>query len=153
MLDIIMKDGNIVHKNMHFMFIYEKVKRQRRKTWTQDCYIWHHIFLPDVVILYLEPPLVIHWRGWSGPFLNARLLTPILGSCAKRVLLWLPTSPNWPPVLWELKLCPYVIFITPTPFRYGPSFFSTISFVWIGAHPVNEIVNWWVCQRSKCNNN
>ena len=70
-------------------------QRQRFRTRTQDCNIWHHM-LTYVVILYSETQLV----------LSAQRPSP------KRFLLWLPTSPDWPPILRWLKLHAYIIFIT-----------------------------------------
>ena len=85
----------LVWKNIHCMFTYESVEmlhvcvcvcvweRERKREreikdvnsgLTEDCYIWHHIFLTQAVTLYSEPHPVLSWQGWSGPFLNARPL-------------------------------------------------------------------------------
>ena len=40
-------------------------ERQRRRTQTQDCYIWHHIFFTHVVILYSDPHLALLLRAWT----------------------------------------------------------------------------------------
>ena len=93
--------------------------RQRRRTQIQDCYIRHHMYLTHVMILYLEPHLELLLLGQRGP---GRLLS-----------LWaladyspnLPASISWPPVQVGLKLCVYIIFITPTlfPSGYQPTWF------------------------------
>ena len=44
------------------------------ETKDSDCYIWHHIFLTHVVILYSGPNLVLLWLDWSMPLLNSRPL-------------------------------------------------------------------------------
>ena len=80
-------------------------QRQRRRTRTQDCYIWHHIFLTHIVTQHSGPHFCLPAESHLAP-----------RAMPKQLLLWLPASLDWSPVLRGLKLCVYIIFSTLTCF-------------------------------------
>ena len=50
--------------------VWERERERDEEMKDSDCYIWYHIFLTYVVILYSKPQLVLLFlslgRGWSS---------------------------------------------------------------------------------------
>ena len=68
-----------------------------------------------------------------------------LASCSSN----LSSSPDWPPILWGLNLCAYIIFSTPIHFFSGTqlTWFVSAAVLFTQVQPAYEISNWRVCQR------